>query len=138
MSAAAEPPADEDPNVNLVNNDGENQDKNISDTETEPAMLDEEEMPSYVSLASLPVLDENRPEQNAPSKSELPAPSEERTSSPYLSEQGAESVCVLSSGEESDRKPYGTMLDYDSDGKSADRENQRINWFYRKFNFAHL
>ncbi|XP_043285847.1 probable serine/threonine-protein kinase kinX isoform X2 [Venturia canescens] len=125
MSTAGERPLDENPNINTIKNDEGSPSKNVSETETEPAMLDEEEMPSYISLNSLPNPDESRAEQNVPQQSQAPTNPEERASSPYQSEQGAESVCVLSSGEESDRRPYA-MEDYDSEEMDMEDEEEEV------------
>lgn len=127
MSASGEPPAEEDPGApDPDNNDDDDDVPNNSDADTEPAMLEEEEMPTYMSITSSSRLDESRAEIEVAQHPEVPAAQADRPITPYANnDQAGDCVYVVSSGDESDRRPLNDddMEDYDSGGK--------IDWFIR-------
>lgn len=88
---------------------------------TDMAMLEDEEMPTYISVSSTSRRDDSdvvnaRQQENMSQEVE-----EDRSPSPYPSDdQAASSVYVLSSEEDMDQHPYNDEDDedeYDTDGK---------------------
>lgn len=92
---------------------------------TDAALLEDEEMPTYMSVSSISRRDDSSEVVNAKHPRIAPM-QEERSPSPYTvmisDDQAASSVYVVSSGEETDHLPYNDEDDEDeygdSDGKS--------------------
>lgn len=92
----------------------------VLNNETEQPMLEDEEMPTYISV-STPSKREDSDIDNAKQQSRVPL-EEDNSQSPYRSDdQGGGSIYVLSSGEESNH-PYN---DEDED-EYADSEGKKI------------
>lgn len=83
--------------------------------QTDAALLDDEEMPTYISVSSTSRRDDSDI-TNAKRQEEM---DEDRSPSPYPSDdQAASSVYVLSSGEDTDQHPYNDEDDEDEYGDS--------------------
>lgn len=106
-----------------MNTENRNKEQSKSETcvlnnETEQPMLEDEEMPTYISV-STPSKREDSDIDNAKQQSRVPL---EEDNSPYRSDdQGGGSIYVLSSGEESNH-PYN---DEDED-EYADSEGKKM------------
>lgn len=87
--------------------------------QTDAALLEDEEMPTYISVSSISRRDDSSEIANAKQPENVPMEEEERSPSPYHSDdQAASSVYVLSSGEETDHLPYNDEDDEDEYGDS--------------------
>ncbi|EZA46699.1 hypothetical protein DMN91_012314 [Ooceraea biroi] len=91
--------------------------------QTDAALLDDEEMPTYISMSST-----SRPDDSDVTSAKRPEDlsqevDEDRSRSPS-DDQGASSVYVLSSGEDTDQHPYED--DEDEYGDSDDMENLEL------------
>jgi len=89
--------------------------------QTDTALLDDEEMPTYISMSSTSRPDDSDITNMKQQKDLSQEVDEDRNASPYPSDdQAASSVYVLSSGEDEDQHSYNYEDDedeYDSDGK---------------------
>ncbi|XP_029658866.1 MATH and LRR domain-containing protein PFE0570w-like [Formica exsecta] len=94
---------------------------------TEMAMLEDEEMPTYISVSSTSRRDDSDV-INAKQQENMSQEMEEDCSpSPYPSDdQAASSVYVLSSEEDTDQHPYNDEDDEDEYGDSDDMENLEL------------
>lgn len=108
---------------NVPNDSSKSETKLIMD-QTDAPLLEDEEMPTYISISSISRRDDSSEVVNAKQPGNVPM-EEERSASPYHSDdQEGNSVYVLSSGEETgeDQLPYNDEDDEDeygdSDGKS--------------------
>ncbi|OAD52683.1 hypothetical protein WN48_00386 [Eufriesea mexicana] len=116
-----------------MNAENHNKEQSKSDTsmlnnETEQPMLEDEEMPTYISVSS-PSRREN-PDVNNTKQDRAPPIEEDHSRSPYSSDdQGGYSIYVLSSGEESNH-PYNDEEDEYPDSDDMDEmdlENEHEN-----------
>lgn len=90
---------------------------------TDAALLEDEEMPTYISVSSISRRDDSSEVVNAKQPDNVPM-EEEGSPSPYHSDdQAASSVYVLSSGEETDQLPYHDEDDEDEYGDSDGKSN---------------
>lgn len=95
--------------------------------QTDAALLDDEEMPTYISVSSTSRPDDSNV-TNAKQQEDLSQEmDEDRSRSPYPSDdQAASSVYVLSSGDDTDQHPFNDEDDEDeygdSDGKLVDEK----------------
>ncbi|KMQ95092.1 math and lrr domain-containing protein [Lasius niger] len=94
---------------------------------TDTAMLEDEEMPTYISVSSTSRRDDSdvvNVKQQGNMSQEV---EEDRSPSPYPSDdQAASSVYVLSSEEDTDQHPYNDEDDEDEYGDSDDMENLEL------------
>lgn len=103
-------------------NDSSKSEAKLMMNQTDTALLEDEEMPTYISVSSISRREDDSDVVNAKQQENVSA-EEERSQSPYPSDdQAASSVYVLSSGEESEHLPFNDEDDEDeygdSDGKS--------------------
>lgn len=125
-------------------NDSSRSEAKLMMNQTGTALLEDEEMPTYISVSSTTRPDDSddvkQPENDSREVER------DRSPSPYPSDdQGASSVYVLSSGEETDQHPYNDEDDEDgygdSDGeltKKKVRIAREIGMVYREPVSSHL
>ncbi|XP_014484959.1 PREDICTED: kinesin-related protein 4-like [Dinoponera quadriceps] len=108
-----------------VPNDSSKSETKLMMDQTDVALLEDEEMPTYISVSSISRRDDSTTEVvNAKQPAENVAMEEEHSRSPYHSDdQAPSSVCILSSEEETDQLPYNDEDDDDEYGDSDDMEN---------------
>ncbi|XP_025074857.1 kinesin-related protein 4-like [Pogonomyrmex barbatus] len=95
--------------------------------QTDAALLDDEEMPTYISVSSSMRPDDSDVVNAKPLKNETQEMEENRSPSPHPSEDRApSSVYVLSSGEDTDQHPFNDEDDEDEYGDSDDMENLEL------------
>lgn len=106
--------------------------------QTDATLLEDEEMPTYISVSSTTRPDDSDIVNAKQLENESREADKDRSPSPYPSDdQAASSVYVLSSGEETDQHPYNDEDDEedgfgDSDGKLMKRSVQvmkKLSWF---------
>ncbi|XP_018393684.1 PREDICTED: MATH and LRR domain-containing protein PFE0570w-like [Cyphomyrmex costatus] len=95
--------------------------------QADAALLEDEEMPTYISVSSITRPDDSDIVNMKQSENESREIEGDRSQSPYNSDdQAASSVYVLSSGEETDQHPYNDEDDEDEYGDSDEMENLEL------------
>ena len=101
----------------LPNDSSKSETKLMNQTDT--ALLEDEEMPTYISVSSITRPDDSDIVNMKQRENESREMEGDRSPSPYPSDdQAASSVYVLSSGEETDQHPYNDEDDEDEYGDS--------------------
>ncbi|KYM78819.1 hypothetical protein ALC53_10739 [Atta colombica] len=109
----------------LPNDSSKSETKLMNQTDT--ALLEDEEMPTYISVSSITRPDDSDIVNMKQRENESREMEGDRSPSPYPSDdQAASSVYVLSSGEETDQHPYNDEDDEDEYGDSDDMENLEL------------
>lgn len=99
-------------------NDSSKSETKLMMNQTSTALLEDEEMPTYISVSSISKREDDSDVANA-KQAENVSMEEEHSPSPYPSDdQAASSVYILSSGEETDQLPYNDEDDEDEYGDS--------------------
>lgn len=100
-------------------NDSSKSEAKLMMNQTDAALLEDEEMPTYISVSSTTRPDDSDVINTKQSENKLQEVEGDRSPSPYPSDdQAASSVYVLSSGEETDQHPYNDEDDEDEYGDS--------------------
>lgn len=108
----------------LPNDSSKSETKLMNQVDT--ALLEDEEMPTYISVSSITRPDDSDVNMKQP-ENESQEVEEDRSPSPYPSDdQAASSVYVLSSGEETDQHPYNDEDDEDEYGDSDGKFNRLV------------
>lgn len=109
-------------------NDSSKSEAKLMMNQTGTALLEDEEMPTYISVSSTTRPDDSDDVNNVKqSENESQEVDRDRSPSPYHSDdQGASSVYVLSSGEETDQHPYNDEDDEDGYGDSDGKLTKKI------------
>lgn len=103
---------------NLPNDSSSKSETKLMMNQTDTALLEDEEMPTYISVSSVSRREDDADVGNAKQRENVSI-EEEHSTSPYPSDdQAASSVYVLSSGEESEQLPYNDEDDEDEYGDS--------------------
>ncbi|EGI65767.1 hypothetical protein G5I_05673 [Acromyrmex echinatior] len=109
----------------LPNDSSKSETKLMNQADT--ALLEDEEMPTYISVSSITRPDDSDIVNVKQRENESREMEGDRSPSPYPSDdQAASSVYVLSSGEETDQHPYNDEDDEDEYGDSDDMENLEL------------
>lgn len=110
-------------------NDSSKSEAKLMMNQTDAAMLEDEEMPTYISVSSTTKPDESDVVNVKQSENKSQEMEEDRSPSPYPSDdQAASSVYVLSSEEETDQHPYN---DEDDEDEYGDSDGKLIKKCYR-------
>lgn len=97
-------------------NDSSKSEAKLMMNQTGTALIEDEEMPTYISVSSTTRPDDSDDINAKHSENDSREVDRDRSPSPYPSDdQGANSVYVLSSGEETDQHPYHEEDDEDGD-----------------------
>ncbi|XP_011703878.1 PREDICTED: kinesin-related protein 4-like [Wasmannia auropunctata] len=108
-------------------NDSSKSEAKLMMNQTGAALLEDEEMPTYISVSSTTRPDDSDGVNVKQSENESQEVERERSSSPYHSDdQAPSSVYVLSSEEETDQHPYNDEDDEDDYGESDEMENLEL------------
>lgn len=110
-------------------NDSSKSEAKLMMNQTDAAMLEDEEMPTYISVSSTTKPDDSDVVNVKQSENKSQEMEEDRSPSPYPSDdQAASSVYVLSSEEETDQHPYN---DEDDEDEYGDSDGKLIKKCYR-------